>query len=239
MAASPHANAAQPAFELKGRMLTVSVLRVLQAELEPLLVQLDEKLATAPGFFRGLPVILDLEAAMPAEALGKLLTALRQRELVPMGVRGGNPAVEAAAREAGVGIFPRLDGAAAPRAPEPAAAPAPAEQPGAAMVVAQPVRSGQQVYAKGRDLVVLAPVQAGAEVLADGHIHVYGPLRGRALAGVRGDTTARIFCQSLEAELVSVAGSYQISEHISEQERGRAVQISLHGEELRIQALQG
>ena len=104
-------------------------------------------------------------------------------------------------------------------------------------MITQPVRSGQQVYAPGGDLIVLAPVSAGSELLADGHIHVYGPLRGRALAGVRGDTNARIFCQSLEAELVSVAGQYKVAEDLRRQQWKEAVQISLEGDSLKIEAL--
>jgi len=106
-------------------------------------------------------------------------------------------------------------------------------------VVSTPVRSGQQIYARGGDLVVLAPVSAGAEVLADGHLHVYGALRGRALAGVQGDREARIFCQQLGAELLSIAGSYMVSERLPPEMMGRAVQVRLDGEHLRIEALSG
>lgn len=104
-------------------------------------------------------------------------------------------------------------------------------------VITEPVRSGQQIYARGGDLLVLAPVSHGAELLADGHIHVYGPLRGRALAGVTGDTEAHIFCQSLEAELVSIAGQYKISEDMENGAWEVAVDISLQGERLHIRAL--
>jgi septum site-determining protein MinC len=89
------------------------------------------------------------------------------------------------------------------------------------------VRSGQQVYAPEGDLIILAPVQAGAEVLATGNIHVYGPLRGRALAGVHGQGQARVFCQSLEAELVSIAGQYKISEDLQKLGWKKPVQIQL------------
>ena len=102
-----------------------------------------------------------------------------------------------------------------PAEPAPQARPSPA--PGAAalgaLVIDKPLRSGQQVYARGRDLVVLAMVNAGAEVIADGHIHVYAPLRGKAMAGARGNTDARIFALALEAELLSIAGVYRTSEN--------------------------
>lgn len=101
----------------------------------------------------------------------------------------------------------------------------------------QPVRSGQQIYAQGTDLIVIGAVSPGAEVLADGSVHIYGPLRGRALAGVQGDTQARIFCQSLEAELVSIAGNYRILEEVDDVNRGRQMQIYLEQERLVIEPL--
>lgn len=102
-------------------------------------------------------------------------------------------------------------------------------------VVNQPIRSGQRVYAKGGDLILLAAANAGAEIMADGNIHIYAPLRGRALAGVSGDTSARIFCHSLEAELVAVAGSYRVFEDVIPQEiYKKSVQIYLDGEQLKI-----
>ena len=105
------------------------------------------------------------------------------------------------------------------------------------MLVDRPVRSGQQVYARDTDLIVMGQVGFGAEVIADNNIHVYGPLRGRALCGVTGDARARIFCQSLEAELVSVAGNYRMLETIPEALRGRPAQIRLDGDRLAIEPL--
>jgi septum site-determining protein MinC len=117
--------------------------------------------------------------------------------------------------------------------------PAPGGQPG--LMQAAPVRSGQQVYAENRDLTVLTAVGAGAEVIADGSIHIYGPLRGRALAGAQGNEAARIFCREFHAELVSVAGHYKVLEDIPKELRGKAVQIWLDtsngAEELKITAL--
>ncbi|WP_344809067.1 septum site-determining protein MinC [Allohahella marinimesophila] len=105
------------------------------------------------------------------------------------------------------------------------------------MIVTNPVRSGQQIYAKGGDLIVTAAVSAGAELLADGNIHVYGALRGRALAGVKGNQAARIFCHSLEAELVSIAGQYRISEDLQKTEWQKSCQIYLADGKMKIQAL--
>jgi len=104
-------------------------------------------------------------------------------------------------------------------------------------LITTPIRSGQQVYAPGGDLVVLAPVSAGAEILADGNIHVYGPLRGRALAGVKGDTEARIFCQSLEAELISIAGNYKVNEDLQKEHWKEGIQARLEGDQLVITPL--
>jgi septum site-determining protein MinC len=106
-----------------------------------------------------------------------------------------------------------------------------------ARLLTQPVRSGRQVYAHGGDLVVMSSISPGAELLADGHIHVYGALRGRALAGVSGDTTARIFCRSLEAELVSVAGFWRVRENIPETLIGKPAQVFLEGDRIAIEPL--
>lgn len=154
--------------------------------------------------------------------MAALLALLRARRLTPLAFRGGSPAMAQAAREAA--LVPAED-AALPRereavAPAPQAAPAPASPadtvvpaaPSGALVVERPLRSGQQVYARGRDLVVLAMVNPGAEVIADGHIHVYAPLRGKAIAGARGNAEARIFALSLEPELLSIAGVYRTAE---------------------------
>jgi septum site-determining protein MinC len=106
------------------------------------------------------------------------------------------------------------------------------------MVVDKPLRSGQQVYARGRDLVVLAMVNPGAEVMADGHIHVYAPLRGKAIAGAKGDTSARIFAASLEAELVSIAGVYRTSDTpLPKEVAGKAAQVWLADDKLSMRAL--
>jgi septum site-determining protein MinC len=128
---------------------------------------------------------------------------------------------------------------AAPAEPPTSAAPAPAPAPppaaaGKTRLVTQPVRSGTQIYARGGDLVVIAPVSAGAEIVADGNIHVYGALRGRALAGASGDSQARIFCSRLEAELVSIAGRYLVSEQLPPDQLQQPVQIALVDDRLTI-----
>lgn len=227
-----------PAFELKGRLLALSVLRVLAPDLNALGEQLDAKTAAAPELFQNFPVLLDFEAlsadAQDAFDIARLDRMLRERGFVPVGIRGANEVLAGIA--AGVGLGTLAAGAAAQasgrdRANENGVAHA------AGLLVTEPVRSGQQIYARGGDLVVLAAVSPGAEILADGHIHVYGRLRGRALAGVAGDREARIFCRELDAELVSVAGHYQVSERIQAAARAQPVQIFLNGDSLVIEPL--
>jgi len=129
--------------------------------------------------------------------------------------------------------------AAEPRAakaePAPSRPAASGGEPG--LIQAAPVRSGQQVYADNRDLTVLTTVGAGAEVIADGSIHIYGPLRGRALAGAQGNEKARIFCREFHAELVAVAGHYKVLDDIPKELRGKPVQVWLDHHELKLAAL--
>ena len=105
------------------------------------------------------------------------------------------------------------------------------------MIQSAPVRSGQQIYAENRDLTVLTTVGAGTEVIADGSVHIYGPLRGRALAGAKGNEQARIFCREFHAELVAIAGHYKVMEEIPRELRGKAVQVWLEDQQLKIAAL--
>ncbi|WP_232209246.1 septum site-determining protein MinC [Alkalilimnicola ehrlichii MLHE-1] len=225
-------------------MMTVTVLRLLTAQQTDLLDSLAARIAEAPEFFRGLPVLLDPEplgetvADLDGEALRQ---ALQAHGLVVLGVRPAGDQAVAFAAGAGLPLIEASGRAPAPPKagpePEPSPAPAPAPQPTRSMLITQPVRSGQQVYARGGDLIVTSMVSAGAEVLADGHIHIYGALKGRAMAGVQGDTEARIFCARLDPELVSIAGQYRVSEHIGDDERGRNVQIYLEGDSLKVAPL--
>lgn len=216
-------------FELKGRMLPCTVLRPFVGDLRRLVADIHAQVARSPEFFRRLPVLLDVAALGEDRGtldLSKFLAALRQEGLVPVGVLGGDMA-----------LAEQLDLAVVTdRRPEKAAASdTPAQV--SAMVVDRPVRSGQQIYAKGQDLIVLGPVAPGAEVIADGHVHVYGPLRGRAMAGALGDASARIFCRELHAELVAVAGLYRVSEDLPEAVIGKSVQVRLSGQQLDFQTL--
>jgi len=248
----------QSPFDLKSTAWTLTALRLQTAEVAALLRALDERLAEAPGLFDHDPVVLDLSPLRAADALidfGTLLPALRQRRLAPIAVQGGSPAQIAAAQAAG--LAEALDAAPIASAAA-AAAPLPApteivrevevlrevevvrEVPAATpptMVVDKPLRSGQRVYARG-DLIVLSVVSFGAEVIADGHVHVYAPLRGRAIAGARGNTEARIFSTCLEPQLVSIAGIYRTTETaLPADVLAKPAMVRLEGEKLHIEPL--
>ncbi|MDQ5911010.1 MAG: putative septum site-determining protein MinC [Pseudomonadota bacterium] len=213
-----------PPFELKGSLFTLTVLHLFQMERTAVERHLAEKVKQAPGFFNNTPVVIDLEGMADSPDgldFNGLYELLRVHGMAPVGIRNGTPIQQAAARLAGLPALPetRASSAKKPDKTESVVS--------LSRIVSHPVRSGQQIYAPDGDLIVLGAVSAGAEVIADGHIHIYGALRGRALAGARGDAETRIFCQSLEAELISIAGRYRISEQVDAADRGKAVQIYL------------
>lgn len=233
----------RPAFQLKSTQVSLTSLELAFFDTESFEETLRDKINQAPGFFRDIPIIISLERyEAPTSELDffKLIGICRRNNMHVVGVRGGNDDQRRLARHAALALLPgsgRNDISAGPE-PEAETEAAPSGNPAAARVINQPVRSGQQVYAPEGDLIVLAPVQAGAEVLAAGNIHVYGPLRGRALAGIHGLESARVFCQSLEAELVSIAGQYKISEDLQETGWKAAVQIQLRDDLLVVTPLE-
>lgn len=227
--ASKHA-----ALELKGQMLSVTRIKLRAADTAAVTAQLQEWARQMPDSVAGMPVVLD---ATEAADLTALLTPMRDIGLQPLAVLEG-PLGEAA-RELGMAVLDQasLGAGRAPRAvAPPPAAPAPAAHKPARMAL-EPVRSGQQIYAEGTDVVVVNSVSVGAEVIADGCVHVYGFLRGRAIAGARGDENARIFCRHFEAELVAVAGVYAVAEQMQGNLRGKAVQVFLDHGKLMIEKL--
>ena len=227
-----------PPFELKGSLFTLTVLHLFQLDRTAIERHLAEKVKQAPSFFNNTPVVVDLEdLAAPPNGLDGvdfrgLYDLLRRHGMAPVGIRNGGPEFQAAARQAGLPVLSDSRSASAVKKPE-RAEPASIRN----RIINHPVRSGQQIYAADGDLIVLGTVSAGAELIADGNIHIYGTLRGRALAGVKGDIETWIFCQSLEAELISIAGRYRISEQIDSTDRGRAVQIHLVDDRLVIDHL--
>ncbi|OBS08643.1 septum site-determining protein MinC [Acidihalobacter prosperus] len=232
---------AAPACELKGSRFTLSVLNLHSADLTAIEGRLADLLAQAPpGFLDQAPVVLDAGPLSEPETLDleALDALLRAHALIPVALRGGD-ALRARAASAGLAVLPESPAPASTAAPTAEAAETPRQEPAGngPRTITRPVRSGQQVYAEGGDLVILGAVSAGAEVIADGSIHVYGALRGRALAGARGNESARIFCQSLEAELLSIAGCYRVLDAQPSEARGRPAHAWLSGERLMIDTL--
>ena len=227
--------ATMAASRVQGGLFTLMVVRIVDPFDPGLDAELAEQVARSPGFFAGAPVVLDLSDCLGCTAAADftlLKQTLRRRGLVPVGVQNASALQLRAATAVDLAAFNGAASGGARRGPaEPAAAPAAAPR---SRLVTQPVRSGTQIYAKGGDLVVVAPVSAGAELIADGHIHVYGALRGRAIAGAAGDRTARIFAQRFEAELVSIAGRYLVSEAIAPEHLNQAAQVALIDERLAI-----
>jgi septum site-determining protein MinC len=226
-------------FELKSGNFNLPNLRLLHANLDVLDEQLLERVQQAPGFFRNTPVVIDLSRM--AEYAGEidfplLVGLMRGYGMVPVAVQGGSAKQQEMAQFLELAVLADKS-ARDSTAPAPKARQRPEIRPTGAKLIERPVRSGQRVYAAGRDLIILASVSSGAEVIADGNIHVYGALRGRALAGVKGNREARIFCQKLDAELVAIAGQYRVSDRLEAAQLGEAVQIRLSANKLIIEKL--
>ncbi|MEM6488459.1 MAG: septum site-determining protein MinC [Pseudomonadota bacterium] len=233
--------------QIRGRFLTAVVVPLSGPPDAAFEAALDTAVQQSPRFFADAPLVIDLGGAGAldnADGMAALLGLLKARRLSPVGVQNATDAQAAAAAAHGLialkpGTDAPLDRAPArPRPSRPVAVPDPVPAPaGASLLITEPVRSGQCIVAETGDLVVLASVSSGAELIAPGHIHVYGALRGRALAGVGGDTNARIFCLSLEAELIAIAGLYKTSETFDPAVAKQRVHAFLEAETLRIQPL--
>jgi len=234
-----HSESAPPhAFEIKSGSVHLPILKLLSHDAGWIAAQLKDKVRQAPDFFRQAPMAVDLHDLAQSDAdvdFRALVQAMRGCGLVPVGVCGGTERQLQAAREVGLSL---LSLARHEVAAPPVAKPAEVKPEGAgSKLIDQPIRSGQRIYASAGDLVVLAPVSAGAEIMADGNIHVYGVLRGRALAGVQGNLSCRIFCHDLQAELVAIGGHYKVSENIDDSVRGKPVQIYLKDNALIIEKI--
>ena len=231
-------------FEVRASSISLPALRLFTGDLDAIVESLEDKIRQAPEFFRDAPVVIDVSGLEEDVGLAELCGILRGRGMVPVGIRGGSAGLVESAKSVHLAVFrdvrhdhpvPSAPPAKAPVEAKPAVSKA--AEAVVTKVVQQPVRSGQRIYAVGGDLIVLAPVSAGAEIMADGNIHVYGSLRGRALAGVQGNVASRIFCMDLQAELVSVAGHYKISENLDPSVRNKPVQIYLNQNSLIIEDL--
>lgn len=248
MSARP-SRARAEAFEIDGGVAPVKVLRLKTNDPARIEAELRARMAAVAQPFPYAPVVVDvadLDAASAQELpLQDLAERLRACQLLPVGAANLPPTAVWNAAAAGIGVVELV--VAPPPAPlraveappvdppPPPAAPPPTMR--ATLTVRQPVRSGQRIYAEGGDLVVMAPVNAGAELIADGHIHVYGPLRGHARAGARGMRDACIFCQSLEAELVAIADHHLVADEIPSAQRGAPTQVWLDEDRLRLRRL--
>ncbi|NOZ54981.1 MAG: septum site-determining protein MinC [Gammaproteobacteria bacterium] len=257
------------AIEIKGSVFTLPVLKIKSTQLAQIELALKQHLSKSLSFFRNAPIVIDLESTkqlQPGLDFEQLNTLLRGQQLVPVAVQKGSLEQHLAAESAGLAILTgqlsksvKSDISPTKSADDTALAmdESPQEQPNVSAqsgspvtapqdtgsvptkIISQPIRSGQRIYARGCDLIVLAAVNAGAEIMADGNIHIYAPLRGRALAGVTGGENNRIFCHSFEAELVAIAGSYRVFEDtVPSGVFKKPVQIYLRGEQLDIVPIQ-
>lgn len=248
--------------ELKGGMYTFMSLKLHTSDMDVIDESLADKVQQAPGFFKDTPVVVDLSVLEEQEISidsRALLDCIKRHQLVPIVATIADkssplalaiklPLIESGARRTSMDAArkkaeaPAFDGAT--KQSEQVVPDVDLPLSGeveyvvkAPLLITKPVRSGQQIYARDTDLIVMGQIGPGAEVIADNNIHVYGPLRGRALCGVSGNTSTRIFCQSLEAELVSVAGNYRMLETIPEELRGKPAQIWLDKDRLNIEPL--
>ncbi len=251
--ASVNEDSTPPCYDIKSAELSLLSLVLKTTDIHVLDAALARQLGESPGFFENDPVVIDVTSLGLIGAvsfdLANLTTVLRGNGLVPVAIKGAHPELLLMAK--GLGMVDGSDARvrrsvtlAEPQEQVTVSRPSPpqSEQQQKALIVDKPLRSGQQVYAKGRDLIVLAMVNAGAEVIADGHIHVYGALRGKAIAGARGDTQAQIFAQVMEPELISIAGVYRTSENaLPKGVLGQVAQVRLQsgpeGDKLLITAL--
>lgn len=240
-------------FQLKGSAVTVVSLSIRNYSEAEFKRQLHEKIEQAPQFFANSPVVINFsEFEVPAQGfeLNELLNLCRSMGLQPLAFSGVPDALKESVQQSGLATLPTLteralkisqsvDAAPVERVIERVVERVVEERvvQRTSKVVTRPVRSGQQIYAEGADLIVMAQVSEGAEVLADGNIHIYGTLRGRALAGVKGDESARIFCQSLDAELVSIAGNFILQDALPNELQKKPAQISLDGTKVLVSPL--
>jgi septum site-determining protein MinC len=216
-AARPVPRQENPPLELRGGTFALATVEIHDPNPDAFADALEAKLGGGASLEAGSPVVLEFGPACRAALTdpAEFAVVAQAHGLVPVGMRAADTALEARATAAGLARItasPLLDGTSAKRA---------------TLFVDGPVRSGQSVYAAGSDLVVNGPVSGGAELLADGSIHVYGALRGRALAGVGGDELARIFASGFSAELVSIAGRYLSADDVPAHAREGRTQVRL------------
>ena len=214
--------------------------RIRTTDSSAILNELAGRVAAAPHFFRRTAVCLDLSALEKTPEIAEIhavIEAVHRVGMLSVGLTGDVVELETVANALNLPILSsfRTPTRQAPVLEPETAVPTtqePVDSNVSTLIHNQPVRSGQRIYARNRDLIVNAGVAAGAEVIADGCLHIYGPLRGRAMAGARGDPAARVFCQEFDAELVSIAGVFRVFETLPAELAGMPVQAWLAGEDL-------
>ncbi|WP_213950036.1 septum site-determining protein MinC [Luteibacter sp. dw_328] len=253
------AESLEAACDLRFGQVGIACVRLRRVDAAALVEELERRVRAAPQMFARAAVVLDLShlPKLPDDGMvDALLEAIRSAGMLPVGIAYGTPETEALAERMNLPLIAKFraqyepgqsaatPAGGAPARSEPVAAMAPIDQdvePGSATTAqhhtGSAVRSGQQIYARDRDLVVTAAVANGAEVIADGSIHIYGGLRGRAMAGAQGDESARIFCSDFRAELVAIAGHYRVFEDMPKEFEGQAVQCWLDNGKLMIARL--
>lgn len=240
------------AIEFKSSTLTIPVLLLAETNIAAIKAQLSIKIKQVPGFFKDSPLIIDFKKINSEQLeinLTELLDMTRNASLQTVGIRGGNETINQQAQQLNIAVLaeerkhlankqqaPTVKKITPPSAEQKPEREQTQQSTSHTKIITYPVRSGQQIYASG-DLVILAAVNAGAEIIAEGSIHVYGALRGRALGGVTGNETSRIFCSALYAELISIAGNFQVSENLDQTHLGKPAQISLIKQKLIINEL--
>lgn len=219
--------------ELKGSILSLTVLRVHSADIEQTKSAITDKIDQAPDFFAGIPVVIEFKI-QPEDPmfLALLVEFLHQKQMIPIGVRTEDQSIQEQASYAGLAVFP--EEVKKRKKEQTAEAPVESDEHKAttAMVVQGTVRSGQQIYAKGRDLMVMGSVNPGAEVVADGHVHVFGKILGKVFAGSSGMTDARIFAKELNPELVCISGLYLLAEDIGAEYKKGFIEVLLRDDKL-------
>ncbi len=246
--------------ELKFGQVGIANLRVRTLDVKQLANEMRERVERAPHLFGRAAVVLDFGGLSNVPSLDEaraLVAGLHEAGVFPVALAYGTKDVDALSQAIGLPLLSKFraqyesaSGTSAPpaspvvadvalaKSSKATAAPTPTQsKAGPGLMHSTPVRSGQQIYADNRDLTVVNTVGAGAEVIADGSIHIYGALRGRALAGAQGDENARIFCREFHAELVAVAGHYKVLEDIPAELRGKPVQVWLDQGQLKLAAL--
>lgn len=214
--------------DLKGSILSLTILHVFSDEIEITKQAIAAKIEQAPDFFQGVPVVIQPEIGLEDPTfLALLVEYLYQLKMMPIGIRTENETIKSQAEYAGLAVFPLVSKKPAKKNVSDSDQD---WQP--AQVVKGAIRSGQQIYAKNRDLIIIGSINPGAEVIADGHVHIYGKIRGKVFAGSSGMDDAKIFAREIDPELVCIAGMYQLAEDIDESYKKSEVEISLVDEKL-------